>query len=290
MREDRVTETSDPTPIAPDRPRSWIAAVPAAASRLWAIRWDASPAVRAATIARRALWIFLMATVTPVLVLRWAPPPTTAFMIEHRAAARAEGGEGSHLRWQWSDLDDIAPSAQLAVVAAEDQAFPRHHGFDFQAISDAWADNMNGGRLRGGSTISQQVAKNLFLWGGGGFFRKGLEAYFTVLVESLWPKRRILEVYLNVAEFGDGIYGVGAASEVFFEKSPDELTDYEAALLAAVLPSPSRMHPDEPSDYVIMRACAILEFMDKLGPSHMERIATTPEERPESPADSLPRS
>jgi monofunctional biosynthetic peptidoglycan transglycosylase len=164
-------------------------------------------------------------------------------------------------------------------VAAEDSKFPKHRGFDFQAISDAWADYRHGDRLRGGSTISQQVARNMFLCRGGGFLRKGLEAYYTVLIEALWPKQRILEVYLNVAEFGDGVYGVAAASERFFGKPPARMSSLESALLASVLPSPRRLHADRPSDYVLARACSILDVMRTLGPSYLVSIQPGPKPR-----------
>ncbi|MFH1864536.1 MAG: monofunctional biosynthetic peptidoglycan transglycosylase, partial [Candidatus Eisenbacteria bacterium] len=168
--------------------------------------------------------------------------------------------------------ENMPQSARLAVVAAEDQKFPTHHGFDLEAISEAWADYQNGDRLRGGSTISQQVARNLFLMRGGGFFRKGLEAYYTVLIETLWPKRRILEVYLNVAEFGDGVYGIEAASRRFFGKPPARLTSHESSLLASVLPSPRRLHAEHPSEYVLRRAGTIRGLMSQLGPSHLTSL------------------
>src|SRR5262249_11532172 len=147
--------------------------------------------------------------------------------------------------------DKIAPEAPLALIASEDQKFPTHHGFDVQAIQDAMEDADEGERLRGASTITQQTAKNLFLWGGRSFVRKGLEAYFTVLLELEWPKRRILEVYMNIAEFGDGVYGVGAAANRFFRKTPAQLSGSEAALLASVLPNPKKLHAERPSPYVL---------------------------------------
>ena len=151
------------------------------------------------------------------------------------------------------------------MVAAEDQMFPEHFGFDLESISDAIDKHSKGRRLRGASTISQQVAKNLFLWSGRSFIRKGLEAYYTALIELIWPKRRILEVYLNIAEFGDGIYGVSAAGEAFFKKSPSKLSPSDAALLAAVLPSPARLRADRPSIYVNSRRLWILDQMLQLG-------------------------
>jgi monofunctional biosynthetic peptidoglycan transglycosylase len=151
------------------------------------------------------------------------------------------------------------------MVAGEDQKFPYHHGFDLDSIQDALDAADDGKRLRGASTISQQTAKNLFLWNGRSFVRKGLEAYFTVLIELTWPKQRILEVYVNLAEFGDGVYGVGAASEVYFHTTPARLTPAQAARLAAVLPSPRRMHVDRPSAYVQRRTNWIQRQMMQLG-------------------------
>ncbi len=265
-------DITDRSPDAEQGRRRWFETARTVAAGLWAIEWSAPPLRRSATIARRVLWIFLIVTIGPVVIMRWVPPPTTAFMVERRVSARLEGRDDWRLRHQWVDFEEIAPSTQLAVVAAEDQRFPTHRGFDFDAIENAWAEYQDGERLRGASTISQQVAKNLFLWSGGGFLRKGFEAYFATLIEILWPKRRILEVYLNVAEFGDGVFGVGAASETFFGKSPRELTSYQSALLATVLPSPTRMHPDRPSSYVEQRACEILDFMDNLGPYYLGRL------------------
>lgn len=160
----------------------------------------------------------------------------------------------------------------LAAVAAEDQKFPGHFGFDFESIADAWEEMEEGRRVRGASTISQQVAKNLFLWSGKSFVRKAFEAYFTVIMEVLWPKRRILEIYLNIAEFGDGVYGVQAASSKFFGKSPSLLTKREAALLAAVLPNPIRFQVAAPSHYVKRRALHIEKQMNNLGSSYLKNL------------------
>jgi monofunctional biosynthetic peptidoglycan transglycosylase len=157
------------------------------------------------------------------------------------------------------------------MVAGEDQKFPFHHGFDFDSIQNAVDAADEGRRLRGASTISQQTAKNLFLWNGRSFVRKGLEAYFTVLIELTWPKQRILEMYMNIAELGDGIYGVGAASDVFFRVPPSQLGPAQAAKLAAVLPSPRRFHVDRPTAYVQGRANWIQQQMAQLGgPAYLE--------------------
>lgn len=163
---------------------------------------------------------------------------------------------------------------RLAVVAAEDQKFPQHYGFDIDSIQDALRDYyLQGDNLRGASTISQQVAKNLFLWPAQSWLRKGLEAWFTVLIELIWPKQRILEVYLNIAEFGPGIYGVEAASLTYFNQTAAMLAPEQAALLAAVLPNPKAYHVEQPSRYVLDRRNWILRQMRQLGgPAYLERM------------------
>lgn len=201
---------------------------------------------------------WLGVTVSVVLLLRWIDPPTTAFMIR----AMLQGGE---VVSDWVDRSGIPPQLALAVVAAEDQRFPRHFGFDFVEIQKAVTNVLHGGRVRGASTISQQTAKNLFLWPGRNFVRKGLEAYFTLLLETLWPKHRILEVYLNIAQFGDGVYGVGAASHIYFSKTPAELSQYEMSLIASVLPDPVDLHPNAPSQFLLERAAFVRKHMKSLG-------------------------
>ena len=210
-------------------------------------RWLATAAV---------IWVGV--TVCAVLALRWIDPPSSAFMI----AAKARGGEAV---MQWVDWSEIPPELALAVVAAEDQRFPTHSGFDFVEIQDALETKLRGGRLRGASTITQQTAKNLFLWSGRSFVRKGLEAWFTVLLEALWPKHRILEVYLNIAQFGDGFYGVAAASYVYFDKTPGELSQYQMSLLASVLPDPVDYQPNSPSEALLERAAFVRRHMKSLG-------------------------
>ncbi len=205
---------------------------------------------------------FVLATVIVVGALRWLAPPGSAFM-----ALDALGviGDRTTVAHRWTPWEAISPHVALAVIAAEDQRFLSHRGFDLDAIADAIERYQAGGRLRGASTISQQVAKNLFLWPGRSYVRKGLEAYLTVLIEALLPKRRILEIHLNVAELGPGVYGVGAASRRFFGKRPDALGADEAALLAAVLPSPRRLRADAPSAYVRERQRWIRRQMRQLG-------------------------
>ena len=199
-----------------------------------------------------------------VLALRWIPPLTSAYMLEARMHAALAGNSAYRTDFEWVDLEHISPNAAIAVVASEDQQFPFHEGFDFNSIREAVRASERGKKLRGASTISQQVAKNLFLWNGG-FVRKGLEAYFTVLIERMWPKERILEMYLNIAQFGDGIYGVEAAARRFFHKPAARLTSGEASLLAVVLPNPIKMRVDRPSSYVLMRKEQNLEQMRALG-------------------------
>ncbi len=212
-------------------------------------------------------------SVLVVLVLRFVPPWTSATMMERRVAAALHGERDFTLHYRWAPWHELSPWVPLAMLAGEDQKFPFHHGFDFDAIQDALDAADEGRRLRGASTISQQVAKNLFLWNGRSFVRKGLEAYFTVLIETLWPKRRILEVYCNIAELGDGIYGTGAASAAFFRVPPGQLGPEQAARLAAVLPNPRRLHADRPSPYVLRRSAWILRQMQHLGgPVYLARL------------------
>lgn len=209
------------------------------------------------------LLTLLLLPILVVIFFRWAPVPFSAFMLSEALFGKAENA----IAYEWVSWEKIPPHMALAVVAAEDQKFPDHFhfGFDFESIADAIEDHQDGKRLRGASTITQQTAKNLFLWSGRSLIRKGLEAWFTLLLETLWPKRRILEVYLNIAEFGEGIFGVHAAADAFWGKPPDRLRPAEAALLAAVLPNPKRFHADRPSPYVRRRAAWIRRQMRQLG-------------------------
>lgn len=191
------------------------------------------------------------------LPLRWLDPATTAFMLR-------DGSGRDPLLHEWRDWNRLGSAVALAVVAAEDQRFGHHFGLDLDSIRDSIEQSQQRGTLRGASTISQQVAKNLYLWPGRSFVRKGLEAYFTLLLELFLPKKRILEIYLNIAEFGPGIYGVAAASGHYFGKPPSRLYDAEAALLAAVLPNPVALRVAEPSDYVRERQAWILGQMQRL--------------------------
>jgi monofunctional biosynthetic peptidoglycan transglycosylase len=195
----------------------------------------------------------------PVLLLRWINPPVTAFMLQQHP----DGLEKARY-YTWMDWHELGSAAALATMAAEDQKFPDHRGFDVSAIHTAIMRRLDGEPLRGASTITQQVAKNLFLWPGRSFLRKAIEAYFTVIIEFSWPKQRILEIYLNIAEFGPGIYGVPAASQRYFAKAPRQLNAAEAALLAAVLPNPSRLRVDQPSPHVRERQRWIMRHAEQL--------------------------
>jgi monofunctional biosynthetic peptidoglycan transglycosylase len=200
----------------------------------------------------------VLASWLPVILMRWLEPPVTAFMLQHRART------GSDYDYRWKDWGELGSAAALAVMAAEDQKFPDHHGFDIAAIQSALVDGLDGQGLRGASTISQQVAKNLFLWPGRSLVRKAMEAWFTGLIELSWPKRRILEVYLNIAEFGPGVYGVPAASRIYFAKQASQLTNAEAALLAAVLPNPKELRVQQPTAYIRDRQRWIMRHSERL--------------------------
>jgi monofunctional biosynthetic peptidoglycan transglycosylase len=223
-------------------------------------------------IARAVLSIvslLVVLSVASVVLFRWINPPYSAFMAEAQIAAWTSRDSSYVFRRSWVDLNRISPNLPLAVVASEDQKFPEHWGFDVESIEKAYALNQHSHRVRGASTISQQVAKNLFLWSGRSYFRKGLEAYFTLLIEGCWPKRRILEIYLNIAEFGYGTYGAEAAAQRFFHKSAARLSRSDAAVLAAVLPNPVRLSAAAPSRYVQQRRDWILGQMQALGGSEM---------------------
>jgi len=208
-------------------------------------------------------WVIF--SVGTVLLMRWVHPVTSSFMLRDRAIALFSGDRDYHFAHQWVDWSRISPSMKLAVVASEDQKFADHHGFDFEAMESAWNRNHRSRRIRGASTLTQQVAKNLYLWPGRSYVRKGLEAWFTALIELCWSKQRILEVYLNSAEFGKGVFGVEAASRRYFGKPAASLDASEAALLAAVLPGPKRLLVTRPSAFVRARQAWILRQIPQLG-------------------------
>ena len=217
---------------------------------------------------------FILFSAGSILALRWIDPPTSAFMVAARVHSWFDADpQPFHLQQSWRSLAAISPQAALAVVASEDQQFPMHRGFDVGQIRKAMAEAERGSRARGASTISQQTAKNLFLWSGHSYVRKALEAWCTVLMEAFWPKRRILEVYLNVIELGRGVYGVQAASQLYFRHDARTLSASEAALLAAVLPNPIRLRADRPSRYVQGRREEIQGQMRALGgPTYLRGI------------------
>jgi monofunctional biosynthetic peptidoglycan transglycosylase len=218
-----------------------------------------------------AAWLVL--TVLVVLALRWIDPPTSAFMLQRWVAGHFESGAPPYVYHEWVDWESIPRRVALAAVAAEDQRFPRHDGFDLVEIERAWKRYQAGGRLRGASTISQQTAKNLFLWSGRDPLRKGLEAGLTLLIEAMWPKQRILEVYLNIAQFSPDTFGVGAAAWRYFDRPVVALDTGQAALLAAVLPNPEYYRLEAPSTKVRGRADWIRRQMRNLGgAAYLERL------------------
>jgi monofunctional biosynthetic peptidoglycan transglycosylase len=195
-----------------------------------------------ATLRRIILWVLLViifATSAIVLALRWVDPATSAFIL-------SSSGKGEVRGPVWSDWENISPWLPLAIIAAEDQKFPFHRGFDIESIRRAVRERIRRGRIRGASTISQQLAKNLFLWPQRSWLRKGLEVYFTLLLEAFLPKQRILELYMNLAEFGPSLFGAGMAARVYFSKNAKQLDLNEACLLAAVLPNPKQLHVHNP--------------------------------------------
>lgn len=213
---------------------------------------------RLVVLAASLVAVFVASTWLPVLALRFVPPLTSSFMLQRLVPCRG-------VAYDWVSWDELSPHTPIAFVAAEDQRFPEHHGFDFEAIQKALEEAERGDRRRGASTISQQVAKNLFLWRGRSWLRKGLEAWWTVLLEVTWPKRRILEVYVNVAQLGPCTFGAGAAARQFFGQDAADLGPWESALLAAVLPNPERLRADSPSGYVRGRQAWIQRQVRSLG-------------------------
>lgn len=208
---------------------------------------------------------FVGITVLWVLLYRFVNPPVTWLMIE-RGFERKSAGKEWKIDKDWVDFEEIADPMKRAAVAAEDQKFFDHFGFDFKAMEKAIEKNAHSKKLMGGSTISQQTAKNVFLWPGRSFIRKGFEAWFTMLIEVLWSKKRIMEVYLNVIEMGDGIYGAQAAAQAYFHKPASQLTRRNAAAIASIFPSPLKWSATKPSRYVKHRQYLIMKNMRRLGP------------------------
>ena len=208
---------------------------------------------------------FLVSSIGLCLYMRWLPPPTSAFMLYRHYEDLIKQGTYKTIRYRWVNAKNISPYAGAAVMASEDQRFPEHFGFDIDSIQSSIDVYKEGGKLRGASTISQQVAKNLFLTPSKSFLRKGIEAWFTLLIETLWSKERILEVYLNIAEFGDHLFGIEAASQRYFGVSARSISRTQAALLAATLPNPHRLLAARPSPYLLRRQRWILRQMANLG-------------------------
>ncbi len=218
----------------------------------------------AALLALGLLWASAVAAV-PILFLRFVPPPATAFMLRSRSEDPATGRACPQVHYRWVAFDEISPHLALAVLVAEDQRFFEHYGFDLKAMERAFRENRGKGRRRGASTLTQQLAKNLFLYPEATYVRKLAEAWFVGWIELLWPKRRILETYLNVAQFGPCRFGVGVAAPDYFARAPSKLGRPEAALLAAVLPSPGRMRAHDPGPHASERAAFIQGLMGKHG-------------------------
>lgn len=212
----------------------------------------------------KAALVFFALSIFSVILFRWVPVPVTPLMLIRCVEQKIDGKE-MKLHKTWKSLDDIAPSLQLAVVCSEDQHFLTHNGFDFEAIDKAMEYNETHKKTRGASTISQQTAKNVFLWSGRSWIRKGFEVYFTFLIETFWSKERIMEVYLNVIEMGDGVYGAEAAAKDLFHKKASQLSRSESAAIAAVLPNPRKFNAGKPSAYIQRRQAWILNQMNLWG-------------------------
>lgn len=220
---------------------------------------------RVKRILGRVLIWFFATTILWVFIYRFVNPPITFLMVE-RNWERKTAGKTAKMEKTWVKFNDISDNMKRAAVSAEDQLFLKHIGFDVQAIEKAFENNAKGKAKTGGSTISQQTAKNVFLWPGRSYVRKAFEAYFTLLIEVLWSKERILEVYLNVIEMGDGIYGAEAASQAYYRKSCKNLSRAEAALIAACFPNPIRWNPNKATPYIKKRQYWIMRNMRRLGP------------------------
>lgn len=211
------------------------------------------------------LWFFAI-SIGLVILYRFVPVPITPLMVIRLFEQAADEDRQMKLKKDWVPMEEISKNAPQAVYASEDQKFLEHSGFDFEAMKKAWEGNQQGKNIKGASTITQQTVKNVFLWHGRNYLRKGLEAYFTVLVELIWSKERIMEVYLNVIEMGDGIYGIEAASQEFYKKPAANLSRAEAAMIAAVLPNPIRWSPTRPTNYNRQRQAWIMKQMNNLNP------------------------
>ena len=212
---------------------------------------------------KATLW-FIGLSILSVIIFKWVPVPITPLMITRAVENKLEGKDAL-LTHDWVSIENISPNLQKAVIASEDGNFLKHNGFDFKAMQKAFKNNQKGKRLKGGSTISQQTAKNVFLWQGRSYIRKGLEAYFTVLIELIWGKERIMEVYLNSIEMGNGVYGAESAARHWYRKSAVDLTKKEAAGIAAILPNPRKYKATNSSSYINRRKNKIVRVMQHIG-------------------------
>ena len=211
------------------------------------------------------IFFFIIYSILFAFIFKWFDPPASAFMQLKSKKSLLGIVDFEPLNQNWISIKNISKNMQVAVIASEDQRFIEHSGFDIEQINKAIKEQQRGRMVRGASTITQQTAKNLFLWPGKDLFRKGMEAYYTILLELIWGKKRILEVYLNCAEFGDQIFGVEAAAKFFFRKAAYQLNKSESALLAAVLPNPIRYSAKNPSGFVIRRRDRIMHQIDLIG-------------------------
>jgi len=209
------------------------------------------------------LWFFGF-SILSVIIFKWVPIPFTPLMVTRIIEFKLEGKDAIYSH-KWVPLEDISPNLQKAVIASEDENFLKHNGFDFEAMQKAFKNNSKGRKLKGGSTISQQTAKNVFLWQGRSYIRKGLEAYFTVLIELIWGKERIMEVYLNSIEMGNGVYGAQEAARHWYSKTATNLTPREAAGIAAILPNPRKFKASNSSSYINRRKDKIMRVMRHVG-------------------------
>lgn len=212
----------------------------------------------------RFIFIFIVLSVLICLVFKFIPPSHTPLMIIRSIHQLSDEKKKLKLKKDWVSIKNISPNLIQAAVAGEDQNFMYHYGFDFKAMKLAFSNNKKGRRIKGGSTISQQTAKNVFCWPSRSYVRKAFEAWFTLLIECCWSKKRIMEQYLNIIEMGDGIYGCEAAAKTYFNKSAKNLTKSEAALIVACLPNPRKWNPAKPTDYILKRKNAILTQMDRI--------------------------
>jgi monofunctional biosynthetic peptidoglycan transglycosylase len=214
-------------------------------------------------VKKAMLWFFGI-SIFLVVVFKWVPVPFTPLMVTRVIESKIDG-EDAVFSHDWEPIENISPNLQKAVIASEDGNFLTHNGFDFEAMQKAYENNNKGKKLKGGSTISQQTAKNVFLWQGRSYIRKGLEAYFTVLIELIWGKERIMEVYLNSIEMGKGVYGAQAATQHWYQKNASSLTTREAAGIAAILPNPRKFKASNSSSYINRRKDKIMRVMRQTG-------------------------